>query len=328
MKIKKTVKIPENIEINPAFENNSVAIALSSSDFFVPYLTTTLYSLIKNADMKKNYDIVIFTKDIQEQNKKIINNFLSKSNVSIRFVNVIETFGDLKLHTDADVTIETYFRLIVPFVMKKYEKVLFLDSDLIIQSNICELYDIDLKNYPLAASVECLMSALIGRLGSYMLKYLKDVLKLKEIDKYFQAGVMLFNIKLFNEKNYGQTLLNMVANYNYKIVDQDALNELFKGNILFIPTEWNYVPMQKHMKELKYVENMSDEIREKYLAVKNPKIIHFADKGKPWYDISEKGAWNFWKYAIKTPFFNTIVLRLLQKTFRKLILFYKIQRKI
>lgn len=52
------------------------------------------------------------------------------ANSSIRFINVKEYFKDRSLVTPAHFTVEIYFRLVMPDVLKKYDKVIYLDSDL------------------------------------------------------------------------------------------------------------------------------------------------------------------------------------------------------
>lgn len=296
--------------LEKVFKTKCIPITFSSSNYFAPYLGVTIKSLINNCDKNYNYDFIIFTKDMDEFNKKTLSNICKGENFSIRFVNLSKIFNELKLYTPGHVTIETYFRLVIPEYMKNYKKILFLDSDLLLKEDIKELYEYDLSNYALAACEECLMSALVGIHGDKAKKYMIEKLHLKNIDKYFQAGVMLLNIEQFKKNNYCEILLNMVNTFDYNIVDQDAMNELLNDKILWLPNEWNYPPLQKHMKEFKYLENMSKYIRRKYLAVKRPKIIHFADRGKPWFDPTEDYATDWWEIAKTTTYYEEILKRM------------------
>ena len=47
------------------------------------------------------------------------------ANSSIRFINVKEYFKDRSLVTPAHFTVEIYFRLVMPDVLKKYDKVIY-----------------------------------------------------------------------------------------------------------------------------------------------------------------------------------------------------------
>lgn len=221
----------------------------------------------------------------------------------------------MNLYTPAHITIETYFRLIIPKYMSNYEKILFLDSDLIICEDVKNLFKYDISDYALAATEECLMSALLGIFGKSHIDYMTERLKLKNVDKYFQAGVLLINIDYFNLHDCSSKLIDMVCNFDYNIVDQDAMNELLNDKCFWLPNEWNYPPLQKHMKLKNYLENMSDFIRNKYLSVKNPKILHFADYSKPWYDPSEDYANVWWEVAKTTPYYECILSYMMDKKF-------------
>ena len=312
----KKVKIENITPLNTVFKDNFIPVTFSSSNYFAPYLGVTMKSIINKCDKNFNYDFVVFTKDMDDLNKKMLSKICDQKNISLRFINLSNIFDKLNLYTPGHVTIETYFRLVIPEYMKNYKKVLFLDSDLLVKDDIKELYEYDLANYALAACEECLMSALLGIHGDSAKKYMTEKLHLKDIDKYFQAGVMVLNIEQFNINNYCEKLLNMVNSYDYNIVDQDAMNELLDDKVLWLPNEWNFPPQQKHMKELKYIENMSKYIRHKYLSVKNPKVIHFADRGKPWFDPTEEFAQEWWELARQTPYYEEIVKRMCENAIK------------
>ena len=306
--------------IEKIYDNNCIPIAFASSDYFVPYLAVTIQSIIEHNNSLYNYDLVVFNKDISKNNRILLNKMLDNyDNFHIRFVNVSNIFSHLSLYTPGHVSIETYFRLIIPLYMQSYDKILFLDSDLCILEDVANLYNIDIGDNAVAATEECLMSALVGIHGQWVVDYMHDKLGLKNIDKYFQAGVMIMNIKKFIKNSYSYTLLKMVNEFDYNIVDQDAMNELLNGEIYWLPNEWNYPPLQKHMKEVDYLGNMSDYIRTKYLAVKNPKILHFADREKPWFYPDEDYAAVWWDIAKKTPYYELIIKNMFEQSLKNTI---------
>ncbi len=293
------------------FNRNCIPITFSSSDYFSPYLSVTISSLLKNANPNMNYDLVVFHKDITPKTQKILTETFNKGNVSLRFFDLSALFSGLNLYTPGHISIETYFRLVIPLVMKNYNKILFLDSDLAVLGDIKELYDTDVSKYALSACIECLMSSIVGIYGDHASKYMREKLHLKNVDKYFQAGVMVLNLDYFNKNHCAEKLFKMVTSFDYRIVDQDALNELLNDKNLWLNNEWNWTPLQKHMKEQGYLEHMSEFVREKYLAVKDPKILHFADREKPWFYPEEDMAYIWWSYARQTPFYEEILGRMI-----------------
>ena len=103
----------------------SIPVAFSSSNYFAPYLGVTIQSIIDNSNNTDKYDLIIFSKDISDFNKNILTSLVSNiANFSIRFVDLNNIFQNLSLYTPGHITIETYFRLIIPLFMKNYKKFL------------------------------------------------------------------------------------------------------------------------------------------------------------------------------------------------------------
>ena len=62
----------ENCDIKPAFETNNIAIACSSSNEYVPYLSVWLKSLEEHTCTQYNYDVIVFERSITDENKRIL----------------------------------------------------------------------------------------------------------------------------------------------------------------------------------------------------------------------------------------------------------------
>lgn len=335
MNIKKLSKDISFLE--PAFKDNYCAVCFSSSNYYVPYLTTAIHSLIENSNQEWNYDIVIFNKDISETNQTIIKKTYEKENISIRFYSVKTIFEGTNIavptHIDT-VTIETYYRLLTPYIMKQYNKVLFLDSDIMVLSDVNDLYSKDISQYALAASHEILLEAAhIEAWYKALTNEEENERKIKSVEKgveaclkhvnsvgventkdYFQAGVILFNCNYFNKNNYVETLFENIQRRNYGIVDQDALNELCHKNAFILNGQWNFTPLNQG----DYFMHMREENRQIQLAIKEPKILHFVGSGmKPWnlYEGYYHAIW--WEYARKTPYYETILTRLQMEKAKK-----------
>lgn len=310
----------DDLNLYPIFNENSTAIVFSSSNYFVPYLTTAICSLVVNSVDEYTYDICVLHKDISTSNQKEISTFISKKNISIRFVDIssmknLNKFKEVKI--GGHLSIETYFRILIPIIFKNYKKALFLDSDIIILEDVQKLCEMDLGEYPLAATEESLLSGQMGPDGRKKDRYYSQFLGIKDIDRYFQAGVLLINLESFRKNDYTTLLIKNSIEKHYHLADQDALNELFWNSYLQIDKSWNWTPLQKQMKNADYLLNMAPAIRERYLSTYNPKIIHFADRNKPWLDAEEDYATLWWKYARQTPFYELALARLSQALVRQ-----------
>ena len=76
----------------------------------VPVLTTTIYSMLKNASTNRMYDVVVLERNITDENKRYIRQFFARfSNALIRFFDVNRYLAGFNLTTsNAHISIETY----------------------------------------------------------------------------------------------------------------------------------------------------------------------------------------------------------------------------
>lgn len=76
----------------------------------------------------------------------------SKTNVAIRFVRVSDYFDEQNLFVDQHLSIETYYRLIIPEIMPDYHKILYLDCDMVVDCDVADLYEENLNGMIVGAS--------------------------------------------------------------------------------------------------------------------------------------------------------------------------------
>lgn len=82
----------------------------------------------------------------------------------------------------------TYYRILIPNLYPQYEKVLYLDSDIIILDDIAKLYNVNINNYLIGAVSERWFRNYTEFKG-----YGEKVIGLKSYKKYINAGIMLMN---------------------------------------------------------------------------------------------------------------------------------------
>lgn len=298
--------------LKPVFKDNSVAIAMSSSNEYAPYLSVCLESLKHCASADRNYDVIVFESNISQVNKKKLVQQVKTNNISLRFVNPYQIIKNYDLKFPSNYSLECYFRLTAPIILQNYEKVLFTDVDLIFNSDIYDLYNTQLGELPLAACKDLIWGAFIQTPYYDWKDYCNQVLKLKYPFEYFNTGVMVLNIQVFNENKYTDKLLKFVSNTQFRILEQDGLNAYFQNKIKYIDTAWNFPianDLYNGLKQYMPLEFLSNYQKDE----KNPKIIHWAGGMKPWHYPELDCAEIWWAYARKTPFYEIILKRMCDK---------------
>jgi len=272
----------------------TIPIVLSSNNGYVPYMATTIRSIVQNSGSGGDYRIYIFHKDITPEYQTLLKKVVAtKPNFQIEFVNVGAHFEKYALHTQG-ISIEAYYRLLIPYHFTEYGKVIYIDSDTICLSDIAELLSYDLGENMVGA-VQGI--AEIGWYRSTPDHYWGSMLKIKDPEKYFNSGLMVFNVEPFKRAIGFEDLLKLCEREKWPCYDQDVLNIVCEDRTYYFPYRWNFIKYHT-------IEHVSDELQTIYYeAEKNPCMVHFATGHKPWRSAGAPYAREFWEYATKTPFF-------------------------
>lgn len=279
-----------------------IPIVLSSNNSYVPYMSTAIESIIENSSRFNLYEIYIFHKEISgEYQNLLFEQVKNKSNVSIEFIDVCGQFLNFNPHITG-ISIEAYYRLYIPYYFTNMDKVLYLDCDLICTQDVAELFNFDIGDH-MIGGIRGL--AEIGWYNNTRNHYWDTLLKLKNPENYFNSGVMLFNTKKFRNTINFNDLLAESEKEDWPCYDQDVLNVICQKECYFIPNKWNFIkyPDAEYLDEV--YKSIYDEVEKK------PSIIHFATGYKPWSNqYYVPFAYDFWKYAMQTPFAEIIKKRM------------------
>lgn len=298
--------------LKPAFSKNSVPIVLSSDDFYAPYMGVLIQSIIENAHSYNNYDIIILHTDISEENRNLIKSLVKgMANFSIRFTDISDNIGTRSFSVWAHYKKYNVYRLVAPEILSQYDKALYFDSDIVVNNDVAELYSTELGDNLIAAIPDIRYHSWNNEEGNSLQIYARDVLKLPETHKYFNSGVLIYNLSEFRKTYTSDFMLDYCSQRHWQYIDQDVLNITCANKTLFLPQTWNI---------LISADNFATEARaplaiyEDYLAGhKSPKVVHYAGNFMPCVTPTVDLYWFFWEYARKTPFYEILIHRMIRK---------------
>ncbi|MBC5717638.1 DUF4422 domain-containing protein [Flintibacter faecis] len=299
-------------DLLPAFKENNVPVVISSSNYFVPYASVFIKSVINNSASINNYDIIIFEHDITDDNKRLMKKMAEGyTNVSIRFYNAQPLLKNVDLFVNsANQSIVAYYRLLAPYILKHYDKAIVMDCDIVAKTDIAKLYAIDVKDYCMAAALDVVWQGWYNG-DKEIQKYCKKILTLSNPYEYVNTGVVLFNLEKCRKTICKEELLKIAQSHKFIVQEQDVLNLVFDGKIKFIDIAWNMYAM--------VAPNIKDTIdsfapiaakRDYHDAHERPFLLHWAAQPKPWVFPEMDYGYEWWKVAIHTPFFGTIISRM------------------
>lgn len=203
---------------------------------------------------KCNLKCFFIYSDIQPEKQELIIQLLRKLNQPMpQFIKYTDSFINRLPINGSNWSKEVYYRIFAPYLIDE-DKILYLDADIICTGSILDFYNTDniISAVPNDTQDAC------------------SRLKLPHGQQYFNAGVLLMNLKKLRElysideiKFELEKLINILD-----FQDQDFIN--IKMGHLISPINYTY----------NYMINVA-EINKDYPKEENPKLIHYVME-KPW----------------------------------------------
>ena len=229
--------------------------------------------------------------------------YMSTENVTVQCLNIERLTRSIQtpLPTTGYITKETYYRFLIPEieVFKAYPYVIYLDCDLIVNTDIAEIVPQSLEDY------------LIAGVHDYSMMEDRQRNRLKRdlqvyAEQYVNAGILLINIPRWGQENISQKCFDFLKNTSPEkllYMDQDIINAICRGRILYLDVSWNYswYWLYGDNETVRRCKPITDRVGENF------NILHFAAPFKPWSSFEYPHARYFWKYAGQSPFLEEII---------------------
>lgn len=265
--------------------NREIPIFFSTDDHYIPYLDVAIHSLIENASKGFEYRIIVLNTGIEPDNITMV-----KQNecpgFAIDFVDISESIESIKSHFKNvyHFSLASYYRLFIASLFPQYDKIIYLDCDLVVLGDISELYHTDIGENVLGAVPDQYVSS-----TAEFRDYAQSAVGV-DPDKYINTGVLVVNLETFRKNNIEAKFIELITKHDFDLLDPDQayLNYLCQGQIHTLPNGWNKAPTGAPCQGDKH-------------------IVHYNLYKKPWqYDDVIDGNY-FWNYAKKSPFYPQIL---------------------
>ena len=268
-------------------QKHTIPIFYALDERFLRYGIVSLYSLRENAASGNTYKIYFLHTDVTDESRAKVKNLLERPGFEIHFENVSSYLESIvhKFPLRDYYSKTTYFRLFIADMHPEYDKAIYIDSDTIIQGDMSDLFDIDIKGFILGACHEQAMVQ-VDEYGAYVEKCLG-----LDRNLYFNAGLLLINCVEFRRRNVLDRFIQTLQVYDCVVTqDEDYLNLLCKDHVKFIDQRWN----TEIFGTIPY-------------PIEEAKVLHYIMFNKPWHYETCPHADIFYKYAEKTWVYDQIL---------------------
>lgn len=234
----------------------------------------------------KNYVAFLLDEHYVQCTKNTIHSFLNHNTVEPGTITLISTLSvdeleeqfkvlatwhnttftylhyDLAQHNNlqgqSHVTVSTWLRVFLVDMLPDADRILAMDSDIVVVKPMLEIFDIDMRGNILAAVPE------------FAAEWADNI----GVDCYYNTGVLMIDANMWRKENVTKQILDYVENPTHPITlaDQDTLNRVCHGRFYAIADKYNY-------------------LMEGYLYLPLPawwrfpyiKVFHFNGPVKPWH---------------------------------------------
>jgi lipopolysaccharide biosynthesis glycosyltransferase len=218
-----------------------IVIVVACDNHYVPLLAALMKSIEVNHKTIERIHFFILDDGIFKRNKLKLETSVSPEMFTFHWIQKDKVIpaGMSIPYDNSSYPLIIHMRMFIPyFVPAEYEKVIYMDVDMIVTDDISKLWNTELAEYTIAAVIDVRIKE-FG--GSHAVENYKE-LGFDAKTKYFNTGLLLMNTKKWREDDLTPKIFNCIeenrkyANYP----DQYGLNVVFANNWLQLDTKWSW----------------------------------------------------------------------------------------
>ena len=276
--------------------DNKINIVFASDNNYAQHTSVAMASVLVNTKVPQKIQFYLIDDEIQQDNKEKITKTVQNLGGNIEFIKIKNSKLE-DCYVSGELSRASYFRLDIANILdESIEKIIYLDCDLLVYDDIEKMWQLDMSGKPVAATCD------LGIMASARVRKQKNKFIGLPFDApYFNAGVLIMDLKKWRDGNYAEAIIALATQNKYPNHDQDALNKFFMNNWQEIPLRWDVIPPVFNL-FLKILTK--PDLRKKAIEAKlNPAIFHYAGGYKPWeYEIHDGFNDKYYEYLKLTEY--------------------------
>ena len=259
---------------------NKIPVVFTFDKRIIPGAAIAIQSMIDCAKPDTTYEMFVLHSDLSDKIIDSFNKLIENTRHTLSFIYV-----DPKRFKDAPVskgswTEIVYYRLLIPEIFSQYDKMIYVDTDILFKGDLSNAYNIDISDYECAA-----VPAEVNSPHMICHNYFPE-----NTNKYiYLSSCLIFNIKRMREEKTVEKFERVIKEVNkrLKFFDLDTLNIACHK---FYPLSFSYGVFQSifynddvtKAAEYKFLKGVYS-IEDLETAKKEVIFVHYAgDPGKPW----------------------------------------------
>lgn len=218
-----------------------IGIIVACDNHYVVLLAALLKSIEFYHKTPENIDVFIVEDGITKKNQRKLAASLDREKISLHWISMDEAIpDDMQIPFDrSSYPKNIHTRIFIPhFIPERFQKIIYLDVDMILMRDISDLWKIDLGENMLAAVMDPRLKVFSNSWGG--------ILNYKELGfspdtKYFNTGILVINNRKWREEDSAHQVVKCIAdNEKYaNYPDQYGINIVMANRWIELDSRWN-----------------------------------------------------------------------------------------
>ena len=269
----------------PGAGGEVIPVFFNTDDRYAIPTYIALYSLLKNhRSPEKIHAYILVPSAFGKEYEGLLTSLPERfPNAEVEVIHMAEHYESVRINIGYISTASLY-RLMIPRIVKDLPggaigRCIYLDSDLVVEGDISELFRIDMDGQLLCGIRDRFLSG-PDRSDTDIVRDVQASLGIPTMSGYINSGVLLMDIDGLDRSGMSARLLEEGYNQTYRYNDQDVFNKVLYGRIKHLPIRYNTFAPFIYLREKAFTEIYGAEhIR---AARRDPFIVHFVAERKPW----------------------------------------------
>lgn len=308
----------------------TVPIVATLNKGYLPYLEVMVQSLFAHRNPARSYEVIVASMDIAEADLDPLRRFVAPDGslapaapdvsrpcddaptrsgaFSVRLLD-LSPLSERIAHVNLSEGFprEIFFRLLLPDAMPGCDRIVYLDSDLVVLDDVAKIFDTDMGDALVCACVDVGMAGMVGGYDPDAERRLRDDLGLADPYGYFSSGVLVWDLAAMRAAHPVDEMLAYLCEHSLRYGDQDALNHFCQGRVHYLDQRWNTLFDSEGIRVSQIVPHAPQALQDAYAeARRNPAVFHYAGPVKPWYTDVD-GSDLFWREARRSVSYEAVL---------------------
>ncbi|MEM1211385.1 MAG: glycosyltransferase family 8 protein [Planctomycetota bacterium] len=277
-------------EAGKAFDPQTLQVVLAGTRNMAMPMGVVMDTLLRHLDVSVSVRFTVLSLGFESVDRGRLSRVVGRygERVSLRVVRVDDgPAGDLvgdrlsRLPALERLGLGAYLRLFAPELMPEEPRLLYLDTDLLVDVDVAPLWRLDLQGRVIAAARNLLYSTAGDPMA---LAYAIDELPLESDSAYFNSGVLVIDAERWRSESVTERVLEFLSAHASELIsaDQDGINAVLAGQILEMDPVWNLAVLDEGKARLLEGESRVQQERVLSSGLAESAVYHFWGKHKPW----------------------------------------------